>query len=119
MFLAHEACASQDMLCFATLSDATTITMYTDLTSAFPVRTFKNMQNIFIAYIYDLNAIIICPMPSRIDISFIAAFTKMLNTYFTGSGLSTGAKRHGQQMLQSGQEAHPSQQDDNPISPFA
>jgi hypothetical protein len=51
--------------------------MYKDLTGAFPVRSFKNMQYIFVAYIYDLNAIIVCPMASRTDASFIAAFTKV------------------------------------------
>ncbi len=79
MFPAHEACAAQDMLCSAALADATTGTMYTDLTGAFPVRSFKNMQYIFVAYIYDLNAIIICPMPSRTNASIIAALTKVFN----------------------------------------
>jgi hypothetical protein len=65
------------MFCFAALVDATSGTMYTDLTGAFPVRSFKNMQYIFVAYIYNLNAIIICPMASHTDASFIAAFTKV------------------------------------------
>jgi hypothetical protein len=77
MFPAHEACAAQDMFCFAALADTTTGTMYTDLTSTFPVRSFKNMIYIFVAYIYDLNAIIVRPMASRTDASFIAAFTKV------------------------------------------
>jgi hypothetical protein len=51
MFPAHKACAAQDMFCFAALADATTGTMYTDFTGAFPVRSFKNMIYIFIAYI--------------------------------------------------------------------
>ncbi len=34
MFPAHEACAAQDMFCFAALADAMTSTMYTDLTDA-------------------------------------------------------------------------------------
>jgi hypothetical protein len=38
MFPAHEACADQDMFCFAALADASTSTMHTDLTGAFPVR---------------------------------------------------------------------------------
>jgi hypothetical protein len=77
MFPTHKACAAQDMFFFATLADATTGTMYTDLTKAFPVRSFKNMIYIFVAYIYDLNAIIVHPMASRTDTSFIAAFTKV------------------------------------------
>jgi hypothetical protein len=43
MFPAHKACAVQDMFCFAALANATTGTMYTDLTGAFPVSSFKNM----------------------------------------------------------------------------
>jgi hypothetical protein len=75
LFPAHEACVDQDMFCFSALADATTGTMYTDLTGAFPVRSFKNMIYIFVAYIYDLNAIIVRPMTLRTDASFIAAFT--------------------------------------------
>jgi hypothetical protein len=77
MFPAHEVCAAQDMFCFATLTDSTTVTMYTDLTGAFPVRLFKNMIYIFIAYIYDLNAIIVRPMALHTDASCIASFTKV------------------------------------------
>jgi hypothetical protein len=35
------------------------------------------MQYIFVAYIYDLNAIILQPMPSCIDALFIAAFSEV------------------------------------------
>jgi hypothetical protein len=79
MLPAHKACVTQDMLCFAALADATTGTMYTDLTVAFPVRSFKNMQYIFIAYIYNLNAIIVRPMASCTNASFIAAITQVFN----------------------------------------
>jgi hypothetical protein len=79
MFPAHKACAVQDMFCFAALADATTGTMYTDLTGAFPARSFKNMQYIFVVYIYDLNAIIVHPTPSQTDASFIATFTEVFN----------------------------------------
>ncbi len=77
MFPAHEACAAQDMFCFAALTDATTGTMYMDLTDAIPVKSFKNMIYIFIAYIYDLNAIIVRPMALSTDSSLIAAFKKV------------------------------------------
>jgi hypothetical protein len=77
MFPAHKACTAQDMFSFATLAEAMTGTMYTDLTGAFPVRSFKNIIYIFIAYIYDLNPIIVRPMASCTDASFIAAFTKV------------------------------------------
>ena len=55
----HEACAMHNVLCFAALADANTGTMYTDLTGAFFVRLFKNIQYVFVAYVYDINAIII------------------------------------------------------------
>ncbi len=77
MFPTHKACVAQYMFCFAALADAMTGTMYTDLTGVFSVRSFKNMIYIFVAYIYDLNAIIVHPMTSRTDASFIAAFTKV------------------------------------------
>jgi hypothetical protein len=41
MFPTHKACAAQDMFCFAALTTATTGTMYTDPTGAFPVTSFK------------------------------------------------------------------------------
>jgi hypothetical protein len=65
------------MFCFATFADATLGTMYTDITGAFPVQSFKNMQYIFVAYIYDLNAIIMQPMPSHTNSLFIAAFSEV------------------------------------------
>jgi hypothetical protein len=78
MFPAHKACVAQDIFCFAALADSTTSTMYTDLTSAFLVSSFKNMFYIFIAYIYDLNEFIVHPMALCTDASFIlAAFTKV------------------------------------------
>ncbi len=66
------------MFCFAALADANTGTMYTDLTGAFPVWSFKNMQYIFVAYIYDLNAIIVCAMPSRTNAAMITAFKEVI-----------------------------------------
>ncbi len=80
IFPTHEACAVHDLFCFTALADANTGTMYTDLTGAFPVQSFKNMQYIFVAYVYDLNAIIVRPMPSRSDAAFIAAFTDVFAT---------------------------------------
>jgi len=74
----QEVCNMQDMFCFAALADANTGTMYTDLTGAFPVRSFKNMQYIFVAYIYDLNAIIVRAMPTRTDAAMINAFKEVI-----------------------------------------
>ncbi len=64
MFPAHEACTMQDVFCFAALADTNAGTMYSDLTGAFPVRSFKNMQYVFVAYVYYLNAIIVHAMPT-------------------------------------------------------
>jgi hypothetical protein len=77
MFPAHKACVAQDMFCVAALADATTGTIYTDFTGTFPVRSFKNMIYICVAYIYDLNAIIVRPMALHTDAFFIATFTKI------------------------------------------
>jgi hypothetical protein len=71
-----EFCSLQEMFFFAALADANTGRMYTDLTRAFPVSSFKNMQYIFVAYIYNLNAIIVQPMLSRANAAMIAAFTE-------------------------------------------
>ena len=79
----HEACAVHDVLCFAALANANTGTMYTDLTGAFPVRSFQNMKYIFVAYIYDINAIIVRPMPNRNEQSFITAFTDIFTVLQT------------------------------------
>ncbi len=73
----QEVCSLQEMFCFAALADTNNGRMYTDLTGAFPIRSLKNMQYIFVAYIYDLNAIVVRPMLYRIDAAMIAAFTKV------------------------------------------
>jgi hypothetical protein len=74
----------QDVFCFAALADTITGTMYTDITGAFPVCSFKSMQYIFVAYVYDLNAIIVRAMPSRTDASMVTAFTEVITTLKTG-----------------------------------
>jgi hypothetical protein len=84
VFPRHELCAMQDVFCFAALANAITGTMYTDITSAFPVCLFKSMQCIFVAYIYDLNAIIICAMPLRTDASMVSAFTEVITILKAG-----------------------------------
>jgi hypothetical protein len=60
-----EICAVDNMFCFAALANLNIGTMYTNLPGAFPLHSFKSMQYIFIAYIYDLNAILVHAMPSR------------------------------------------------------
>jgi hypothetical protein len=53
------------MFCFAALADLNTSTMYTNLPGSFPFRSFKSMQYIFFAYIYDLDGILVHAMPSN------------------------------------------------------
>jgi hypothetical protein len=76
----EEICAAHNMFCFAALADLHPGTMYTDLTGAFPVRSFKNMQYVFVAYIYDLNAILVHAMPSKNNTAMIAAFSNIFST---------------------------------------
>jgi len=78
MFPQHEICSTQDVFCFAALANTVTGTIYTDITGASPVRSFKNMQYIFVAYVYDLNAIIVRAMPPHTDASMVTAFTGSL-----------------------------------------
>jgi hypothetical protein len=73
----HEACMVQDMFCFAPLADATLSTMYNNITGAFPIQSFKNMQYIFVTYIYNINTIIMQPMPSCTDSLFITTFSEV------------------------------------------
>jgi hypothetical protein len=68
------------MFCFAALANLNTGTLYTNLLGAFPVRSFKSMQYIFVAYIYDLNSILVRALPSKNDAAMITAFTKILAT---------------------------------------
>jgi hypothetical protein len=78
MFPPQEIYAMQDVLYFAVLADAITGTMYTNITGVFPVRSFKSMEYIFVAYIYDLNAIIVQAMPSCADASMVQAFNEVI-----------------------------------------
>ncbi len=75
-----EICAAHDMFCFAALVDLHMGTMYTDLTSAFPVCSFKNMQYLFVAYIYNLNATLVHAMPCKNNAAMIAAFSNIFST---------------------------------------
>ncbi len=55
-------------------------TMYTDGTGALPVRSFRNMQYVFVAYMYDLNAILVRAMPAKKRWSNDCRFTDILAT---------------------------------------
>jgi hypothetical protein len=95
----HKACAVQDMFCFAALAEATLGTMYTNINGAFPIWSFKNMQYIFVTYIYNLNAIIMQPMPSCTDSLFITAFSKNVRDNLC-LGLPASTECDRQQVLQ-------------------
>ncbi len=73
----------QDVFCFAALADANTGTMYMDLTGSFPVRLFKNMHYIFVAYVYDHNVIIVHTMPTRTNTAMIIAFKEVIEVLRT------------------------------------
>jgi hypothetical protein len=66
------------MFCFAALANMHTGTMYTNGTDAFPMQSFRNMQYMFVAYIYDLNAILVRAIPFRTDGTMIATFKDIL-----------------------------------------
>jgi hypothetical protein len=69
------------MFCFAALADLHTGTMYTNGTGAFPLHFFHNIQYVFVAYVYNLNAILVRAMPSKNDGAMIAAFTDILANF--------------------------------------
>jgi hypothetical protein len=96
MFPPQKICAMQDMFSFAALDNAITGTMYTNITGAFPVHSFKSMQYMFVAYIYDLNAIIVRAMPSRTNVSMVQAFTKASHLHTEIQRLPSGTERNGQ-----------------------
>ncbi len=66
----EEICAAHDMFCFAALTN-----LHTG-----PVRSFKNTQYVFVAYIYNLNAILVHAMPSKNNAAIIAAFSDIFST---------------------------------------
>jgi hypothetical protein len=63
------------MFCFAALANLHTRKMYTNGTSAFHVQSFCNMQYVLVAYIYDLNAILVHAMLSKSNGAMTATFT--------------------------------------------
>ena len=60
--------------CFEALADKNTGTIYSDPTGKFPVRSYKNNQRIFLAYVYDANAVIFRPIKSREATYMLEAF---------------------------------------------
>ncbi len=76
----EEICTAHDMFYFAALANLHMGTTYIDLIGGFPVRSFKNMQYVFVAYIYDLNAILVHAMLSKNNATMIAAFSDIFST---------------------------------------
>ncbi len=72
------------MFCFAVLADTIMGTMFTNITGAFRVHSFKSMQYVFVAYIYDLNAIIVRAMLSCTNASMVHAFTEVISILKSG-----------------------------------
>ena len=70
----HEPNVTCGVYCFSALADQTTGTIYTDLTGKLPVRLLHGSQYIFLAYIYNANAILVRPMKSRETPSMLKAF---------------------------------------------
>jgi hypothetical protein len=76
----QEICAAYNIYCYAVLAGENPGTMYTDLTGTFPVRSFRNNVYIFVAYIYDINAILARPMPTKNDAAMNTAFKSIIDT---------------------------------------
>ena len=83
----QEACAANEneMFCFAALADANEGVIYSDQTGRFPVMSHEGMQYLFIAYIYDENAILIRPLRNREDSSMVECF-KDVYSYLEARG---------------------------------
>jgi hypothetical protein len=74
----EELCSAYDMFPVVALANLHNGTMYTNGTNAFPIRSFRNMQCVFMAYIYNLNTILVRAMPSKTNGAMIAAFMDIL-----------------------------------------
>ena len=64
---------SPNMFCHAALAETVTGTIYTDLPGRFPVQSVRNIQYMFVCYVYEANSILVRPMKSRSDEFFVDA----------------------------------------------
>ena len=76
----EQICIAVDALmnCFAVLGDTTNGTIYTNLCGQFPVKSYSGMQYLFVAYIYNINAILMQSMKSRANkhmVNFFKTYT--------------------------------------------
>ena len=71
----QQICSAQEqnVMCYAALADTNTGTIYTDLPGPFPVRSVRNMQYVFVCYVYETNAILVRPMKTRSDACMVGA----------------------------------------------
>ena len=72
----QQLCAAHEhnVVCYAALTDTISGIIYTDLPGPFPVRSIRNMQYIFVCYVYEANAILVIPMKTRSDACMVAAY---------------------------------------------
>ena len=63
-----------EMFCFAALADANEGVIYSNQTGRFPVMSHEGMHYLFIAFVYDQNAILIQPLRNPEDSSMIECF---------------------------------------------
>ena len=61
----HKTNAQCEIYCFAALSDAHEKIIYNNLTGKLPLRSYQGNQYIFLAYVYDINTILVRPMKTR------------------------------------------------------
>ena len=64
----EQICQATDedtMFCYAVLADNNKHTIYSNLPGRFPVQSFGGRNYIFVAYIYNMNAILLRCMKSR------------------------------------------------------
>ena len=66
--------ASCEIFCCADLAITIDGTLYTDLTGRFSIRSYKGNQYIFLAYVYNSNAILVRAMNTRATQSMIESF---------------------------------------------
>ena len=79
MFPTEHVCSAMEdeIFCCNVIGDTHEDTIYSDLTGRFPIQSYEGMNYIFVAYVYKLNAILLCSMKSREDVSMVEAFTSV------------------------------------------
>ncbi len=75
-------CSAEDseMFCSVFLVDAREGTIYSNLSWRFPIQSYSDMQYIFGAYFYGINAIIMQPITSPKDASMVTMFKDIYET---------------------------------------